>query len=141
MPAVHFLFNNAASLFLPFTSYGNGCYLRVSVTDPSRTGVKSPETVYQTSHDFKWSHVLNSSFNLSLVCLNISPPFLPPSLHDSSHLGIMCAHGPRAAFWTPGVAFAGVGKCVVFHFVIPGLDVIGRGAVSVEQTHTQMNTQ
>ena len=54
----------------------------------------------------------------------------------------MGAHGPGAAFWTPGIALVGVGVGVVFYLVVPGLDVEGRRAVSVESMHrhTQTNT-
>lgn len=55
----------------------------------------------------------------------------------------MGAHGPGAAFWTPGVTLMGVGIGVVFHLVVPGLDVEGRrtepAGYKHKQTHRQTN--
>ena len=51
----------------------------------------------------------------------------------------MGAHGSRAAFWTPRITFMGVRVGVVFHLVVPGLDMEGRRTVSVwnEKKHRQ----
>lgn len=49
----------------------------------------------------------------------------------------MGAHDSGAALWTHGITLLGVGIGVVFHFIVPGLDMEGRRAVSVGHTHTQ----
>lgn len=53
----------------------------------------------------------------------------------------MGAHGPGAAVWTPGIALVRVGIGVVFHLVVPGLDVEGGRAVSVGHAHTNTHGQ
>lgn len=53
----------------------------------------------------------------------------------------MGTHGPGAAFWTPGIALMGVGIGVVFHLVVPGLDMEGRRTVSAGHTGTHKPAQ
>lgn len=53
-----------------------------------------------------------------------------------SYLSVMCAHGAGAALWTPGVALVGVGVGVVFHLVVPRLDMEGGRTVSAGRAHT-----
>lgn len=79
--------------------------------------------------------------SLNVDKLHAAPRHTHKRPGDVSDLGVMGAHGPGAAFWTPGVALAGVGVGVVFDFVIPGLDVVARRAVSVEDTHTHTEEQ
>lgn len=45
----------------------------------------------------------------------------------------MGAHGSRAAFRTPGVALVRVWIGVVFHLVIPSLDMEGRRTISARE--------
>lgn len=52
----------------------------------------------------------------------------------------MGAHGPGAALWTPGVALMGVGIGVVFHLVVPGLNMEGGRTVSAGWTDVQTHT-
>lgn len=45
-------------------------------------------------------------------------------------LSVVGAHGTRAAIRTPGVALVRVRVSVVFHFIIPGLNMEGRRSIS-----------
>lgn len=46
----------------------------------------------------------------------------------------MSANRARASEGAVGIALLGVGKGVVFHFVVPGLHVEGRGAIPGEMS-------
>lgn len=48
-----------------------------------------------------------------------------------THLGVMGAHGSRAALGAPGVALLWVRICVVLHLIIPGLHMVSRWAVPI----------